>query len=532
MMEKIQRFGGAMFTPVMLFAVSAVLIGFGILFTNEQIMGALAAEGTFWRGFWDMVLSGGWTVFNQLPLLFAVSLPIGLATKQNARACMESLVIYLIFNYYVASLLSTWGPTFGVDYALEVGGDSGLANIANIKTLDMGMMGALLISGIAIYLHNHYFDTRLPEWLGVFRGSAFVVGLGFIVMIPVAVIACFIWPKIQTVISGFQGFVTNAGGLGVWVFILLERLLIPFGLHHLLYAPIYYDSVLVSGGIYSAWANMLPELAASSKPLIELAPFAAFTATGWSKLFGCVGIALAFYKTAKPENKKKVAGLLIPVTISAVMAGVTEPIEYTFLFIAPPLFVVHAILAACLSTIMYFFGVIGVFSGGAIEMASLNWIPLMANHWPAYVKMIIIGIVAIAVWYFVFTFLIEKFDFKTPGREAKKDNVKLYTKKDYKAKKGMSDAKDARKVDEKDEFQVMADEILIGLGGAENIKDFTNCVTRLRVNVNDPEKIMDNDYFKEIGTYGTSRNGNSVHVIVGTNIQYVADEFGQILEEE
>lgn len=351
-------------------------------------------------------------------------------------------------------------------------------------------------------------------------------------MIPVAVIACFIWPKIQTVISGFQGFVTNAGGLGVWVFILLERLLIPFGLHHLLYAPIYYDSVLVSGGIYSAWANMLPELAASSKPLIELAPFAAFTATGWSKLFGCVGIALAFYKTAKPENKKKVAGLLIPVTISAVMAGVTEPIEYTFLFIAPPLFVVHAILAACLSTIMYFFGVIGVFSGGAIEMASLNWIPLMANHWPAYVKMIIIGIVAIAVWYFVFTFLIEKFDFKTPGREAKKDNVKLYTKKDYKAKKGMSDAKDARKVDEKDEFQVMADEILIGLGGAENIKDFTNCVTRLRVNVNDPEKIMDNDYFKEIGTYGTSRNGNSVHVIVGTNIQYVADEFGQILEEE
>ena len=165
-------------------------------------------------------------------------------------------------------------------------------------------------------------------------------------------------------------------------------------------------------------------------------------------------------------------------------------------------------------------------------MASLNWIPLMANHWPAYIKMIIIGIVAIAVWYFVFTFLIEKFDFKTPGREAKKDNVKLYTKKDYKAKKGMADAKDAREVDQRDEFQVMADEILIGLGGAENIKDFTNCVTRLRVNVNDPEKIMDNDYFKEIGTYGTSRNGNSVHVIVGTNIQYVADEFGKILEED
>ena len=530
-MEKIQKFGGAMFTPVMLFAVSAVLIGFGILFTNEQILGSIAAEGTFWRGFWDMVLSGGWTVFNQLPLLFAVSLPIGLANKQNAIACMESLVIYLIFNYYVASILGTWGAVFGVDYALEAGAESGLANIANIKTLDMGMMGALLISGLAIFLHNKYFDTRLPEWLGVFRGSAFVVGLGFIAMIPAAVLACLVWPKVQMGISSFQGFITSAGGLGVWVFILLERLLIPFGLHHLLYAPIYYDSVLVSGGIYAAWAKQLPELAASTKPLIDLAPYAAFTATGWSKLFGCAGIGLAFYKTAKPENKKKVAGLMIPVVISAIMCGVTEPIEYTFLFIAPPLFIVHAVLAACLSTIMYYLGVVGIFSGGAIEMASLNWIPLMANHWSTYLKMLIVGIIAIAVWYFVFTFLIEKFDFKTPGREVKSD-VKLYSKKEYRSKKGEGKAKDATKVDAKDEFEVMADEILIGLGGSENIKDFTNCVTRLRVNVKDPEKVMENEYFKQIGTYGTSRNGNSVHVIVGTNIQYVADEFGQILENE
>lgn len=213
------------------------------------------------------------------------------------------------------------------------------------------------------------------------------------------------------------------------------------------------------------------------------------------------------------------------------MCGVTEPIEYTFLFIAPPLFVVHAVLAACLSTIMYYLGVVGVFSGGAIEMASLNWIPLMANHWSTYLKMLIVGIIAIGVWYFVFTFLIEKFDFKTPGREVKSD-VKLYSKKEYRAKKGGAKAEDATKVDAKDEFEVMADEILIGLGGSENIKDFTNCVTRLRVNVKDPEKVMENEYFKQIGTYGTSRNGNSVHVIVGTNIQYVADEFGQILENE
>lgn len=177
MKEKIQRFGGAMFTPVMLFAVSALLIGFGTLFTTEVIMGDLAKEGSLWFGFWDMILSGAWVVFNQLPLLFAIALPIGLAKKQNARASMEAFVIYLVFLNYVSTILKHWGPTFGVDFSQEVGGASGLTMIANIKTLDMGMMGALLISGIAIYLHNRFFDTRLPEALGVFKGSAFVLGI-------------------------------------------------------------------------------------------------------------------------------------------------------------------------------------------------------------------------------------------------------------------------------------------------------------------------------------------------------------------
>lgn len=241
MKEKIQRFGGAMFTPVMLFAVSALLIGFGTLFTTEVIMGDLAKEGSLWFGFWDMILSGAWVVFNQLPLLFAIALPIGLAKKQNARASMEAFVIYLVFLNYVSTILKHWGPTFGVDFSQEVGGASGLAMIANIKTLDMGMMGALLISGIAIYLHNRFFDTRLPEALGVFKGSAFVLGIGFLVMIPVAFLAVLIWPNIQAGMNVFRDFIVNAGTAGVSVFVLLEKLLIPFGLHHLLYAPMYYD---------------------------------------------------------------------------------------------------------------------------------------------------------------------------------------------------------------------------------------------------------------------------------------------------
>ena len=539
MKEKIQRFGGAMFTPVMLFAVSALLIGFGTLFTTETIMGSIASEGTKWFGFWDMMLSGAWVVFNQLPLLFAIALPIGLAKKQNARCSMEAFVIYLVFLNYVSTILKHWGPTFGVDFSQEVGGASGLAMIANIKTLDMGMMGALAISGIAIHLHNKYFGKRLPEALGVFKGSAYVLGVGFLVMIPVAFLAVLIWPKIQAGMTSFRGVILNSGIWGVGIFILLERLLIPFGLHHLLYAPMFYDSLVVPGGIYAYWAQHLPEIATQAGNLRDIAPWAQLTATGWSKIFGCVGIALAFYKTALPENKKKIAGLMIPVALTAVLSGVTEPIEFTFLFIAPQLFVVHAVLAAILAMVMNSFGVVGVFSGGVIEMASLNWIPLMKNHWKTYLIMLVIGLVAIAVWYFVFTFLITKFDIKTPGRTLDQNSNKLYSKKDYRQKDKTTIKSDGNNVvvndnTEKatgDKFQTMADQILIGLGGPDNIDDFTNCVTRLRVNVKDPSIVYDDEYFKGIGTYGTAKSGKSVHVIVGMDIQYVADAFGQILGE-
>ena len=288
-MQKIQKFGGAMFTPVLLFAFAGIVIGIGTLFTTETIMGSLAAPSSMWYKCWNVLLQGGWTVFNQLPLLFVVGLPIGMAKKQNARCCMEALVLYLTFHYFLSTILSQWGGVFGVDFAQEVGGTSGLTMIANIKTLDMGMMGALAIAGIVIYLHNRFFDTELPEWLGTFSGSTFVFMVGFFVMIPVAVLAALLWPKIQLGMFAFQGFVKGAGALGIWVFVFLERALIPFGLHHILYSPFYYDNVVVPGGLYAYWATKLPEIAASSASLKSLVPMAGFTSTGFSKIFGCPG---------------------------------------------------------------------------------------------------------------------------------------------------------------------------------------------------------------------------------------------------
>lgn len=516
MMQKIQRFGGAMFTPVLLFAFAGITIGIGTLFTTEAIMGSLASVDSMWYQCWNVILQGGWTVFNQLPLLFVVGLPIGLAKKQQARCCMEALVLYLTFQYYLSTILSQWGATFGVDFSAEVGGSSGLTMIASIKTLDMGMIGALLISGIVIFLHNRYFDTELPEWMGTFSGSSFVVIVGFFVLLPVALLSAWLWPMVQMGMRAFQDLISNAGAIGVWVFIFMERILIPFGLHHLLYFPFFYDSAVINGGVYSAFATQLPQLAASSAPLKELAPYAWPTLTGLSKIFGCPGIALAFYATAKDSKKKQIAGLLIPITLTAIFCGVTEPIEFTFLFIAPVLFVIHALLAATLATVAYMFGVVGVLSGGLIEMSALNFIPLMASHWSTYLTLLVIGLIFTGIYFVVFRFLIIKFDFKTPGREDDED-IKFHSKAEFKEKQ-------AGNVEGS-----LAEKILVLLGGKDNIIDVTNCATRLRLNVKDASLVQSDASFKAIGTHGVKVTDKSVQVIIGMKVPSVREDFEQLL---
>ncbi|MCH3967632.1 MAG: alpha-glucoside-specific PTS transporter subunit IIBC [Atopobiaceae bacterium] len=529
MMQRIQRFGGAMFTPVLLFAFAGMVVGIGTLFTTETIFGDLAAKGTVWYDCWSVVLAGGWTVFNQIPLLFAVSLPIGLATKQNARCCMEVLVAYLTFNYFVNAILTAWGPQLGVDFSAEVGNASGLASIAGIKTLDMGMIGALAISGVVIWLHDRLFDTELPEWLGVFSGSTFVYMVSFVVMIPLAVLACLLWPKVQVGMHVFQGFIMTSGALGVWVFVFLERILIPFGLHHLLYAPFYYDNVVVDGGIYAAFAKQLPQIAASTDSLKDLAPYASYTATGWSKVFGCPGIALAFYATARPERRKELLALLIPITVTAVLCGVTEPIEFTFLFVAPPLFLVHALLAATLSMVLNLLGVVGVFSGGLIEMASLNLIPLAASHGSTYLVALGVGLCFTAIYFVVFRFLIIRFDFRTPGREDDEEQV------EFKSRKQVMEAR-AREATgasdgglPEDRWTAVARASLGLLGGADNIVDVSNCATRLRVSVVDEALVGSDEDFKAAGALGCAKSGRSVQVIIGLSVVQVRERFEALL---
>ncbi len=516
-MQKVQRFGGAMFTPVLLFSFAGIMVGLSTLFLNETIFGAMTAEGHIWYRLWYMVQEGAWMVFRQMPLLFVIGLPIGLAKKQNARCVLEAFVIYVTFNYFLAAVLQFWGPFFGVDYAAEAGGTSGLAMICGIKSLDTGMFGALIISGVVVWIHNRYFDKELPDWLGIFSGSSFVVIIGFFVMIPMAFLFAGLWPKVQAAIYMLQDFFKASGTIGVGLYAFCEKILLPTGLHHFIYAPFTLDSAVVPGGIEAYWALHLSEFANSTAPIKELFPAGGFELFGNAKVFAPIGITLAFYSTAKKEKRKQVLALMIPAALTAMLTGITEPIEFTFLFIAPVLFGVHALLCACINAVMYAAGVSGAFGNGLIAWLSLNWIPCGKNHWQTYVIQVVVGLAFSLIWFLVFRFLIMKFNFLTPGREEDGEDAKLYTKKDYREKNSGGSGLG------------YAAQILAFLGGKDNIIDVTNCATRLRVNVKDASLVHPEKDFKSIGAHGLSRNGTAIQVIVGLKVPKVREQFEECL---
>lgn len=528
-MQKVQRFGGAMFTPVVLFAFSGLFVAIATIFKNPEIVGEIATKGTLWWDIWYIFEQGAWTVFSQLPLLFVIGLPIGLAHKQHARACMESVVIYLIFNYFIAAMLTVWSPFFGIDYARDPVGGSGLAMIANIKTLDLSMLGAILIAGISVYLHDKLFDVPLPEALGVFRGSSLVVVVGFVVMFPLAFLICLVWPHVQNAIASLQGFILASGTFGIWLYTFLERILIPTGLHHFIWTPFCLGPAVVDGGAKIYFFQHLSEFATSAKSMKEMFPYGGFTLYGMSKMFGCPGIAMAIYATARSERKKKVAGLLVPATLVAIFCGVTEPLEFTFLFIAPLLFAVHAFLAASLAAAVFAVGVVGEFEAGIFDALFLNWIPLFKYHPETYIAQILIGLSFTAIYFFVFRYLILKFDFKTPGRTDDVAEDKLYTKADYKAKQAAMAAA-AGIGDDKLSQQAFA--FLTSLGGKENVLEVTNCATRLRLKVKDPDKVQPTSAFTNAGAAGLAKNGQAVQVIVGLAVPQVRERFEALLQVE
>lgn len=527
MMQKLQRFGGAMFIPVLIMPAMGLLLGLGSIMTNAEIVGDLAKEGTFWYIFWKLIVDGSYVVFQNIPLLFVIGLPIGLAKVAKSRAALEAFVIYMFFNMFINSLLTNAGSYFGVDISQEVGGTSGLAMIGGVKTLDTSMIGALFVAGIVIWIHNRYYNKKLPEVLSIFQGSALITVIGFIVMIPVALLTALIWPNIQDWIASLQSFMKTSGVLGVGLYNTLERFLIPTGLHHFVWQPFVYGPAFVNEGLLTNWFTNLGDIATSSESMTILFPGGGFMMFGNTKVFGSLGIAIAIILASKPEKRKITIGLILPVALTAVLTGITEPLEFTFLFIAPVLFAIHAVLAGLMTATMYALGISGNFYNGLIDFA-ITWGSTWPNHWQTWLLQIGIGLVFTAIYVVLFRYLIVKFNFLTPGREADSEEGKLYTKADYQEKK--SEMKDSSKKAGSSSFDEQAANFLNDLGGAENIEDLTNCATRLRVTVKDPDKVKSDQDFRAHGAHGVVRNKKALQVIVGLSVGNVRDKIDELLK--
>ena len=511
MKDTIQRFGAAMFVPVLLFPAAGMLLGLTVMLLNQDLF-PWATPGSTWFNVSTILLQSSLAIFNNMSLIFAVGLPIALAKKASGRAVLATLVSYITFNYVIGGILQFWSADFGVNYAE---GQRGLTEIGGILTLDTNLLGAIVIAGISVSIHNKFFEKKLADWAAVFSGTPLVVIISFPIMVTLAVVTCYVWPSIQGGIESLQTFLVNAGALGVWLFTLLERLLIPTGLHHFVYGPVFFGPVAVDGGTVAHWIQHIQEYAASDASLTTLFPQGGLMLTGMGKVFGCTGISLAIYATAKEQNKKMVMGLLLGATITAILTGITEPIEFTFLFIAPLLFVVHALLAATMATISFLFGVSGNFQTGLIDFVFQNWLPLASSHWAVYAAQIVIGLSFTAIYFFVFRFLILKYNLLTPGRDDSK--AKLYSKKDLIAAKmnvvGSSKAK----------------AFIDGLGGAENIASLTNCATRLRIKVHHPELVKATGFFQANGAVNLVRSGDNFQVIVGLTVPQVREEMSQLI---
>ena len=528
MLQKIQRFGGAMFAPAMLFSISGLMVGVSALATSADIVGDLAAYGTPWYVFWTIIQRGSWTVFKRLPLLFAVALPIGLAQKQPARCCLEALVAYFAYCFFLSEIIKLSGDNLGLKYPSSLTSASGITIIDGIKTLDTGIIGPLAVSATVVAIHDRFYDVKVPDWLGTFSGSSLVYLISFFAVFALAAISAAIVPSVYAVTETLRHALAGVGPFGVGIFVLLERALEPMGLHHLLYMPIYYDNLVINDGIYATWSSLLPILSHSTRPLNELAPWAGFTATGWVKLFGLPAIAAAFYSTAKPERRAGLRAILVPAIIASVVCGVTEPLEFLFMFTHPGLFFLYAVLSSCLATTMNLFGIVGIFSGGLMEMAAFNFIPLMRTHAGSYLLALGIGLAFSLIFFVSFRALILIYDLKTPGREdhvANRAAIDHLTGSGFAKEQSPNDEVNSRS----DQDHVLAERVIQLLGGVGNIVGATNCATRLRVEVADPSIVADNAAFVAAGAKGLIVTGKTAQVIIGISVPRVKEHFDRIM---
>lgn len=519
----LQRVGRSFMLPIAILPVAGLLLGLGGSFTNETMLKTyglmkIMGPGTVLNLILQVMSAAGNIIFTNLPVIFAMGVAIGMAKKEKEVAALASVISFFIMHASIGALITANG---GADAMLE----GAVADVCGITSLQMGVFGGIIVGLGVAALHNRFYKIELPQVLSFFGGTRFVPIISGLVYVGVGILMFFVWPVIQSGIYHIGDLVLKSGYAGTWVYGFMERLLIPFGLHHVFYLPFWQTAVggtlEVAGKTIEGAQNIFfAQLADPSVKHFAVSATRFMSGKFPLMIFGLPGAALAMYKTAKPEKKKAVAGLLLSAALTSMLTGITEPLEFTFLFIAPVLYLCHAVLAGLMSAITFACGISGDFSLGLIQNASLNWVPLWSTHGGSYVLQIVIGLIFSAIYFVLFRALILKMNLKTPGREADDEESKLYTKKEYKAKKeNSSDNK----------YQIAAEVYMEGLGGKENIIDVTNCATRLRVSVKDVDKVLPDAYFKENGAHGVVRNGTALQVIVGLSVPNVREEFEKLL---
>ncbi len=511
----LQRVGRSFMLPIALLPVAGLLLGIGSSFTNPTTietynLGGVIYEGGILYTILDIMSRTGSAVFDNLALLFAMGVAIGMAKKEKEVAALSGAIAYLVMNTAISVLIMAKG-------GVEAMAENSTTSVLGITTLQMGVFGGIIVGLGVAALHNKFYKTELPQVLSFFGGTRFVPIVCTVVYLIVGIAMFYLWPFVQLGISKLGVLVLNSGYAGTWIYGILERALIPFGLHHVFYMPFWQTelggSMMIDGSVVTGAQNIFfAELASKSTDVFSVSATRFMSGKFPFMIFGLPAAAFAMYKTARPEKKKVVGGLLLSAALTSMLTGITEPLEFTFIFVAPLMYGVHCVLAGLSYMLMHIFNVgVGMtFSGGAIDLTLFGI--LQGNHKTNWIWIVIIGLIYAVVYYFVFYFMITKMNLATPGREADDIEPKLYRRSDVEAAK-------SEKAGGSSDDTVSA-LILKGLGGKKNLSDVDCCATRLRITVLDVEKVNDS-LLKESGASGVIRKGNGVQVIYGPRVSVV-----------
>ena len=532
----LQRVGRSFMLPIAILPVAGLLLGFGSSFTNattiqtyglEKILG----DGTILNSLLIIMNKVGSAVFDNLPLIFAVGVAIGMAKKEKEVAALSALIAFFVMNVAINAMLVITGEITADGTIASNVLEGTITSVCGIQSLQMGVFGGIIVGLGVAALHNRFHKIVLPNALSFFGGSRFVPIISTLVYMFVGIGMYFAWPVVQNGIYALGGLVTGSGYLGTLIFGIIKRALIPFGLHHVFYMPFWQTAVggtmEVAGQMVQGGQNIFFAQLADSANVAHFSADATryFSGEFIFMIFGLPGAALAMYRCAKPEKKKAAGGLLLSAALTCMLTGITEPLEFSFLFVAPVLFAVQVVLAGSAYMIAHILNIaVGLtFSGGFLDLLLFGI--LQGNAKTSWIRIIPVGIIYFFLYYFIFSFLIKKLDLKTPGREDDDEETKLYTKADVNARKA-GNTEDGATAGSEDSLSA---EITRGLGGSANIEDVDCCATRLRCTVSNPDLVNDG-ILKATGASGVVHRGQGVQVIYGPSVTVIKADLEDYLE--